>query len=335
MKFTIYYSRSGFGLAKDARILRDALSTLGYSAEICELALGGKTRINGLTKKCFQLLRIVGVLFFYRKLQRALLGKPKDVSVYLEKIFYQKLFRHQNHILIPNQEWFSPSDFSLLGFIDIVWTKTEFAKKVFVEFKKQTYFIGFSSAAEAVSSLPKARNYFFSRIGKGQFRGAQLLVDVWRCHPEWPPLKLVIDPSRCPDNPPPNVEYINSFPREADFIHLSQSSLFHIYATETEGFGHSINEALIYGSVVLVTNAPPMNEIAQPQCAILLDAEYSGQKYFSPRFAVKEAALEAAVYEVLAMGEEEIARISQNAMARSRELQQCFLHTLEEQVKRI
>lgn len=335
MKFTIYYSRSGFGLAKDARILRDTLSTLGYSAEICELALGGKSRFDDLTKKCFQFLRIIGVLFFYRKLQRALLGNPENVSVYLEKIFYPKLFRHQKHIFIPNQEWFSPNDFSLLDFIDIVWTKTEFAKKVFVEFKKQTYFVGFTSATEAVASMPKARNYFFSRIGKGQFRGAQLLVDVWRRHPEWPPLKLVIDPSRCPDNPPANVEYISSFPREADFILLSQSSLFHIYATETEGFGHSINEALSYGSVVLVTNAPPMNEIAQPQCAILLDAEYSGQKYFSPRFAVKETALEAAVYDVLAMDEQEIARISQNAIARSRELQQCFLHTLDQQVKRI
>lgn len=335
MKFEIYYSRSGFGLVKDAAILQRALLLLGHQAKVIECPLPSKGINERVANFFVRMIKLVGVLFFYRKIQRLIFGKPQSFSIHLEKVFYGKLFSHQKHILVPNQEWFSSNSFSLLDYIDVVWTKTYFAREIFLEFKKNTSYIGFCSVDEAYESAEKSRDYFFSRIGKGRFRGAKKLVDVWRRHPEWPVLKLVIDPSCRPEECPQNVEYIDTFVRFEDYNRLAGSSLFHIYATEVEGFGHSINEAMAQGAVVLVTNAPPMNEIANSDCALLIDAEYIGQKLFSPRFAVKDSALEEVVARAMMLEDNDINQISRKAIDRSQELRDNFISSLDFEIKKL
>jgi hypothetical protein len=335
MKFKIYYSKSGFGLVKDATILQDTLLALGHQVQIIECPLANKS-INGRAIALFvRMAKIFGALFLYRRIQRFIFSKPRAVSIHLEKIFYGKLFFHEKHILIPNQEWFSPHSFSLLDYIDVIWTKTYFAQGIFSEFKKNTAYIGFCSISEVYEPTKKSKDYFFSRIGKGRFRGAKKLVDVWRHHPEWPVLKLVIDSSCRPDDCPKNVEYIDAFVHFEDYNRLSGSSLFHIYATEVEGFGHSINEALAQGAVVLVTNAPPMNEIANSDCALLIDAEYIGQKLFSPRFSVKDSALEGAVARAMMLEDGDINQISRKAIDRSQELRNNFITSLDFEIKKL
>jgi glycosyltransferase involved in cell wall biosynthesis len=335
MIFTIYHSRAGFGLANDARILKNALSTLGHQVKIVECPTVSSNANRGLTALLIHLAKVVGILFFYRRIQRLIFGRPSEVAIHIEKVFYGKLFSHQKHILIPNQEWFSPGSFSLLEYIDVIWVKTDFAKAIFSEFKKNTAYIGFCSLIDYVGSSDKSRDYFFSRIGKGPFRGANKLVDIWRRHPEWPPLKMVIDPSCRPPEPPENVEYIDIFAHVEDYHRLAGGSLFHIYATEAEGFGHSINEAMGLGCVVLVTNAPPMNELVTRDCGLLIDAEYAGQKLFSPRFSIKDSALEDVIARAMQLDQNEIDLLSQNAKARFQKIKETFIDNLDLAIKKL
>lgn len=329
MKFTIYFAKTGFGLRKDALILCDAITHYGHEATVVEMP-SSEVRFGGVRGLFLKALKTFNVLFFYKAVQAVLLPKPTRIGIHLESIFYEKLFLAEQHILIPNQEWFEVSHIPLLTYMKAVWVKSLFAKEIFAQYKPPVEYISFCSiVAEFDATTVKRRDYFFSRTGMSRYRGAHNLINVWARHPEWPPLKIVIDPSVRPAVKPDNVEFLDIFPRHEDFVSFASGSLFHLYATETEGFGHSILEAMGYGALVMVTDAPPMNEIANNDCALMLAAEYSGQKSIAPRFAVQPSALEQAVEKALAMRDDEIVAITTAAQQRVLDFKQSFYRHLE------
>lgn len=329
MKFTIYYSKTGFGLRKDALILCDAFKHFGHEADIVEMP-ASKVRFGGISGLFLKILKAFNVLFFYRSIQDILFRKKRSVGIHLESIFYEKLYRAEHHILIPNQEWFEVSHVALLPYLKAVWVKSIFAQEIFAQYKCPVKYIAFcSTVAEFDVAGVKERNYFFARTGMSWYRGAHNLINVWARHPEWPPLKLVIHPSVRPAVKPDNVEFLDIFPRNEDFVRFASQSLFHIYATEAEGFGHSILEAMGYGAVVLVTDAPPMNEIANESCGLMLQAEYAGQKSIAPRFSVVPSALESVVEKALAMNDESIATLTRAAQQRVLYFKQEFYANLD------
>lgn len=310
--FKIYYMATGFGLQKDAAIIRTVLNQLGFDCEIIQL-LVRKKRHPAPVRFVFEVLRKFNFLFLYRWLAN-FFPKSGCVALHLETIAYEKLFLNEKHILIPNQEWFDTSTLDLLQFMDAVWCKTRLAQNIFSELGLPAEYIGFRSEVNEAELIDnKTRDYFFSRTGMSQFRGAENLINVWRKHPEWPLLKIVIHPSRRPGDCPVNVEYIDVVSDLAEYKRLSGAAQFHIYMTEAEGFGHSIVEAMGQGSIVLVTDAPPMNEMAHPNCALLVDSRYCGHKMLSPRYAALPEAIEAAVERAIKMRDDEIALISKNA----------------------
>jgi glycosyltransferase involved in cell wall biosynthesis len=335
MKFRIYFSKTGLGLRKDARILRNALAHFGYEVDIVEMP-SSEVRFGGARGALIKMLKAFNVLFFYRTIQDIFFRDKTTVGIHLESIFYENLYRAEHHILIPNQEWFEVSHIALLPYIKEVWVKTTFAEGVFAQYKRPVRYIGFCSVLEDYDTTAvKRRDYFFSRTGMSEYRGAENLINVWARHPEWPPLKLVIHPSRRPPIKPDNVEFLDIFPRVEDFVQFAASSLFHIYATETEGFGHSILEAMGYGSVVMVTDAPPMNEIANESCALMLTATYSGQKSIAPRFAVVPSALELAVEKAMQMDEESITIMCKSAQQRMQDFKQEFYISFNSAIKNL
>lgn len=333
MRFTIYFSSTGFGLRKDALILSDAFKHFGHEVDIVEMP-ASDLRFGGVRGMLIKILKAFNVLFFYKAAQSLLFRKKKSMGIHLESIFYEKLYRSEQHILIPNQEWFEVSHIALLPYIKEIWVKTKFAQAVFAPYKRPIQYIAFCSMLDKYdASVVKQRDYFFSRTGMSEFRGADTLINVWARHPEWPPLKLVIDASRRPLVKPGNVEFLDTFPCTEDFVKFASSSLFHIYATEAEGFGHSILEAMGYGAVVLVTDAPPMNEIANETCALMVAAQYSGQHSIAPRFAVVPSALECAVEQAMKLDEASIAKFGDAAQQRMQDFKQEFYANLNKAIK--
>lgn len=332
--FKIYYSPTGNGLVTDAIILQSAIQKLGFSCFIHPVE-NEKAHRSKAYRYWLYLLRKYNALGLCKKITRKLRVKSNVYALHLENIVFTKCFLHEHHILIPNQEWFDPYSLDLLSFMDAVWCKSHFAHDIFNEFYCKAEYIGFCSEINAdLVSLKKSRDYFFSRVGKSKYRGGKLLIDLWSQHPEWPILKIVIHKENIPQSLPENVECINALNTE-DYCSLSASSLFHIYMTETEGFGHSIVEAMGYGSVIIVTEAPPMTEVLNDSCAILVEATYVGQKMLAPRFAAKSLDVAAAVQKVLVLSDDKIDCLANNAKIEYQLLQKNFLVTLDKTIKNI
>lgn len=324
----------GMGLVKDAQILQLTLARLGYDVRV--EAVISEVSYSPLLRWLLDFSRKINFIAIYKKIGKLLHLRSSVYAIHLENIIYKKCFLNQNHILIPNQEWFEPRNQGLLTIMQAVWCKTHYAENIFRELGARVTYIGFASQINPTClGLPKHKNYFFSRIGKSRHRGTELLVDVWRRHPEWPTLKMVIHKERFPSSYPANVECIESLGNDEDYHLLASSSLLHVCMTETEGFGHSIVEAMGYGCVLLVTDAPPMNEIASAECALMVPSAYSGQKSFSPRFAAIPAALEANVMRVLQMTDIDLGLLSTAAEERYQKLRDEFEKRLKDVISRM
>lgn len=322
-RFVIYYVPTGMGLVKDARILQTVLSRLGFETRI--EVVPAEIRYPRWQFWLLDFSRRINFIAIYKKLAKWLRMRSDEYAIHLENIIYKKCFLNQNHILIPNQEWFEPRNQALLSVMHNVWCKTHFAEAIFKELGARTTYIGFASQIdESYLGSPKRKDYFFSRVGKGRHRGVDLLLRLWSQHPEWPLLKMVIHKDRFPNTYPTNVECIASPANDEDYQALASSSLLHICMTETEGFGHSIVEAMGYGCVLLVTNAPPMNEVINRGAAIMVESSYNGQKGYSPRFAALPQALESCIEQVLNMTDEELHGLGCAAAVHYRKLQENF-----------
>lgn len=335
LRFKVYFMANGYGLRKDAVLLRDMLKALGYSCEIEEYPGEADASHYG-SRALYRFAKKTNFLHFYKKITNKLRASSDIYSLHLEDIYFPALFRHENHVLIPNQEWFRPDNFELMQYVSHIWCKTRLAESIFGQFYYKTSYIGFYSSVNLdLRGGAKYRDYFYTRIGSGRFRGAQILVDTWRKNPAWPRLKIVISPHLRPAEPPTNVEYIDPFIDAEESYQLASSSLFHIYMTETEGFGHSIVEAMGYGALVIVTDAPPMNEVTDSRSVLGVRAEYMGQKMLSPLFKALIYSIEESVESALVMSDDAINEITQNAWARFCELESQFKVNLALAIERL
>jgi hypothetical protein len=99
--------------------------------------------------------------------------------------------------------------------------------------------------------------------GNSSLRGTQEVIDAWRWKRNGnkiPSLLTIVSKAVKPDNLPDDVYWCEEV-NETDLQWLQNSHQFHIYPSGTEGFGHAIHESLSVGATLLLTNAPPMNEI--------------------------------------------------------------------------
>lgn len=335
-KIVILYSSAGYGLEKDANILRASFVRANYDVELKSVSQTDIVADSYLEDLIVKVLFRFNVIYFWKKILGLIVKKSATIYLHLENIHYKELYRNARHVLIPNQEWFRISGISLLPCISQVWCKTHLAHSIFSELGVSAHYVGFSSGdIESNKCSVPLKNEFFSRIGRSAYRGADILVSIWMLHPEWPTLNLVIDPSRRPVSCPPNVNYVNEFETVEDYHAYANQFAFHIYATETEGFGHSIYEGMRAGALILLTDAPPMNEIAGADNVILIPSVYCGHKGLSPRFAITRDGLENSVNKVLGLSESARTNISLSAKNLVKKMDEDFQKKLHETLQHL
>jgi len=176
---------------------------------------------------------------------------------------------------------------------------------------------------------------FISRIGNSGLRSIDELVNCWSKHPEWPELNIVVLASRRVFPCPENVIYIDDFDDVESYLDFSATFQFQICASQTEGFGHSIFEAIDNGAVLLVTDGPPMNEWFTGDNSILINARYVGQHRLSPRFGVTEDGLNNAVQRALELTEMEINFYRANAFDLLDKVRDKFIVDLRGSLKKL
>lgn len=297
------HTSDGHGLARDARVLQHQLIKQGYDEKSIHVVVYSPRKRGKLKKVLWLALFKFNGIFFLKKWQRVWWKQADTLYIHLENIIPDILLKAGKHVLIPNQEWFRPTGLALLPYMDAVWCKSQLAQRIFSEFTARTQLIKFVSVPEDFQTLraqPK-QQAFLSRIGNSRLRGLEQILASWWRHPEWPEVHIVLPAEREIHPCPPNVKYVSEFPDAKDYLSFAATFKFHIFATQAEGFGHSIFEAINLGAVVLITNAPPMNEWLGWQQAILIDATYNGQHRLSPLFLVREEQLENAVNRALGL----------------------------------
>lgn len=296
-----------YGLTADTEIVAEAIRAAGAS---CETA---GTRARGWLERLFG-----------RKRARAV--------IHFERAFPRWFSAAERNYLIPNQERFPARHIGRLRRIDRVLAKTLHAESVFSEMGVATQWIGFTSRDRHDDAVEKRSDRFLHLAGGSTLKGTETVLALWREHPEWPELVLVQKAENAPTTVPANVTLVSGYVDDADLKRLQNECGVHLCPSLAEGWGHNIVEAMSTGALAIVTDAPPMNELADADCALMVAWTRSEPRHLGTCFHVDEPALEAAIETAIAMSEPERARLGEAARARYEEIDRGFRRRIGELV---
>ncbi|KAG7378204.1 hypothetical protein PHYPSEUDO_010426 [Phytophthora pseudosyringae] len=185
---------------------------------------------------------------------------------------------------------------------------------------------------------------FLHLAGWSPFKNTRVILQAWALHPEWPQLVIrVIKADLCEwieeqfgDKDSwrlQNVDYAcGSVPAEEKDRLQNQIGL-HLCPSETEGFGHYINEARSVGALILTTNVPPMNELVDEKSGVLVGEPHAWWwqtkgDLFMPLAQVDVADIERGVEQILLLSVEERKRMGRRSRAKFLEDRAYFLNAM-------
>lgn len=317
----IVYRSTGRGLAEDARLLSQLLEMHGYAVYQRELPAQGVFRLKlkyWLDKLAEQLPSIfLGVAKLRLLFNRTGAFGRFELGIHLQSPVLSHVGRARRTWLVPNQEWFRTAWLAYLPLYDNIMCKTREAENIFGRLHQNVRFVGFSGLYVENLSLPMSPEtvpfeFFLHVAGRNLRKGTEDLVELWRRHPEWPVLKIVVDYLERLGILPANIEVCCGIP--TDILSLWQRTAIAVVApSRVEGFGHSILEPLARGGLVITTDAPPMNELVDGSRGILVAATRTERVLMGQSYRVNLLALEAAVYQAIGMSPDEQKTIRETA----------------------
>ncbi|MBM3519282.1 MAG: glycosyltransferase family 4 protein, partial [Alphaproteobacteria bacterium] len=168
-------------------------------------------------------------------------------------------------MLLPNLEWFTEGDARrAAGLVTEVWHKTRFSERqLAAALPGQTHrYLGFTSPGGLSPVANHERLAHF--CGKSRARHTQDLIDLWLADPTLPRLSLQTHGRElsiprwiaCQ-----NLDLYIGHLAESAYREAFSAHGIHLCPSQTEGFGHYINEARAIGALILTLDAPPMNEL--------------------------------------------------------------------------
>jgi glycosyltransferase involved in cell wall biosynthesis len=286
------------GLLTDARVISAALAPAGFEPRL------QRARYRNLD------LRVPGLL---RRLRREPIAAA---NIHFERIWPGWLGLAEKNLFLPNQEWCGPAEVALFGRLDAVLCKTRYAEDIFHRRGLRAEYIGFNSDDRYDAGVRKDYSQFIHVAGRSDQKGTDTVVRVWQAHPEWPTLRIVSSrPNLAQKCRAGNIRVIGREISAADLHDLQNRCGVHLCPSEAEGFGHYICEAMGCGAIVITTDAPPMNELVTRERGLLAAYARSAPQALGVNYYVDPAALEAAVAQVLRMGDSRREELSRAARA--------------------
>src|SRR5690554_1089531 len=319
MVVRIIAQNSGAGLRKDMGLLASVLKEEGYQVE--ELFL---TPPNEREVKRRNLYERVVQKYVPRSFQKALVWleihalakrfpKKVDVNIFLEVLFPQFNSSAHYNLLIPNQEWFKPAQCAYLPWVDLVLCKTREAERAFGALGCTTRFISFTSVDSFSPNTNKDYCQVLHFAGNGLTKGTKALLNVWSKHPEWPDLWISQRKESNNRVIANNIHYFDRFMREEELPELQTRCGIYVGPSEAEGFGHALVEAMSAKTIVITTDAPPMNEVVRPERGVLVSYQTCRPRRLGTSYYVDETALEQAILNTLSLSESEKLRMGEVA----------------------
>lgn len=224
-----------------------------------------------------------------------------DVIIFLERVKSRWLRHADRVLLIPNQERFPERLVRTLGHVDRILVKTRHAEEIFSRHHPNVTRIGFTSIDRRLENAQPDYGRFFHLAGGSSLKGTEALLQAWADHPDWPPLTVLRHrPGPVPDIPP-NVVLRREYVADEELRRLQNAFGVHLCPSLSEGWGHSIVEAMSSGAVVLTTDGPPMNELVGPDRGMLVPVARSEPRKLGVNYHVDRGALAKAIERLIAM----------------------------------
>lgn len=229
-----------------------------------------------------------------------------DINIFLETGDEFYFAYAKKNYLIPNAEWYS-SGSELMRRFDLILCKTKESQSLFIKQNPNTKFISFTCDDCYVTNAIKNYKLTQHMAGSSAQKGTYAVENVWLKNSGFPTLYLIKN-SLSRLSAGHNIMQINGYIPHYTLNILQNTCGIHLCPSETEGFGHTILEAMSTEAVVITTNAPPMNEfITDPRCLVSYNG--TGSQYLATTYYVDPISLENTINSILNLPEEELIKI--------------------------
>jgi glycosyltransferase involved in cell wall biosynthesis len=299
----LVYWDTGFGIARDVTIVEDLVRRLGYSTRHVRTKIRSDVRERRLK--------------FLSQAWRMLL--PFRLQIHFEQIHREQFRFSPRNVIIPNPEFTDPKVLPATPNLSVISCKTRHAFNLLKLHDERCEYIGFTSADRRVPGIKKDFRRFLHVAGKSDYKGTDRVIEAWSRHPEWPELAVVWSPVCTYGGPrrsldaPANVKVISRYLSEQELLTLQNECGVHVCPSQTEGFGHYLNEALSTGAIVVTTDAPPMNEFTSSEWGFTVAATPGDTQFMSTLYNVRIDALEVAIETILGESLETLEAMSRKA----------------------
>lgn len=306
-------SWDGGGLGTDIDVLAKALQQAG-----CKVWFKGR-RYRYPRNRLHSLLMTAGAVASQN--WSRLTGRPQfDINFFIESVFPEYLVMASTNTLFVNPEWFRDELYAHLSRLDLLLCKTLDGVKSVQNLSTVARNIGFTSPDRRIFGYARGGSIRCLHLsGRSAVKGTEAVVEAWSRHPEWPQLTVVrrakrYGGERAPSlQELPNVEYLTDFVPDEQLRYLQNECEVHVIPSQAEGYGHVIGEAMSCAAVVVTTDAPPMNELIEPDRGILIRVERSERKDLSQLNYIDVSDLETKLDIVFSMTPEQRAVLGLNA----------------------
>ncbi len=266
MKINLVSKDNGVGLTRDAQIIREIAEGLGHEVGFSDFAA-----------KEFDT------------------AKHFDLNIFLELLHPKWFPRATLNWMIPNPEWYDVRWRRYAPRFQSILCKTRSAASTFGVLNRKSVFTSFTSL-DRYEPANKDFSRWIHVAGRSLQKSTEVVFNCWSANPHFPHLTIVQHPDKFKTRATlPNLTYIYDRVPDNELKTLQNECGVHLCPSESEGFGHYINEAMSCKSVVLTTAGPPMNELIDHTRGLLCRYERKERQKLATAFFVTPETLKESV----------------------------------------
>lgn len=248
-----------------------------------------------------------------------------DINIFFAQFSTELFPQARLNWFVPNAE-FCIASLKDLARCDLILCKTEESLRIFKPISN-VFYLGFTSIDCYDPTIKKNYSSYLHLAGRSKYKGTTTVLNTWKDHPNFPHLLLIKD-EEIKNGFAKNIKLIQRHISSALLLQIQNECGVHLCPSKTEGYGHYISEAMSAESVVITTNAPPMNEfITDPRC--LVDYFATKKQNYATTYLVSPEDLAKAVKKIQKLSVEELEEIGKKNREEYLRRQQEFKHNFD------